>query len=642
MLLIIALAVFLLGAPAPRGVVLAREMPSLSLPHVPGEILVRWAAEPRGARPERTRAILRDAVAARVVDAVPHLAIERWRVPPQRMAHALRTLQSSPAVAWAEPNYTFSLPAEPLRPATVPKFMLDGFLFPNDPYYVSYARQYLQRLGVESAWAVTLGDPRIIVAVVDTGVDCEHEDLRGHCWVNVDEIPGNGVDDDGNGYVDDRGGWNFFTETPDPGDVHYHGTHVSGIVAATINNGKGIAGIAPGVTIMPVGVFSPLGVGTYYDLIRGVVYAVDNGAHVINLSLGATTYSRGEAEAMAYAERHGVVVVAAAGNNGSNRLFYPAAHPQVIAVAATNASDIAAGFSNHGAYVTVAAPGVAVISTTPGNRYGLLSGTSMATPHVSGLAALLLSRDPSLSPKEVRSLIITHADDRVGPPTMDTPGWDPYYGFGRIHVGRTVSAAPHQAGTPSTPPPGEAPLLPWTPSCRDIVSNGGFEDGAQGWTVERAEVVQAPVYAGGKALRLESDRAARATQTLALPDNTLRATFFAAVRIETADAGEGPSPEFPFDDWLKVRLVSGEEDAETLLLFAGNTSDSVRYGLAWDEVVAVLPAGALPARAGPVRLVLETGSDGDGQPTTFTVDEVRLCVVQARIQYLLPVMGLTP
>ena len=617
-----------------------RQYPDLMSPHASGQILVKWQAPPlwtaTDVQVEQER--LRARVSARLMGTIPALGIERWQVLPGDMRAALDLLLASPAVAWAEPNYLLTLPDDVLVSTGNLAARAGGQTFPNDPGYVQYARQYLARMGVESAWATTTGDPRIIVAVVDTGVDCAHEDLLGRCWINADEIPDNGVDDDGNGYVDDRAGWSFYKESGDVQDVMSHGTHVTGIIAATINNGKGIAGVAPSVTIMPVAVFAPpVGVGTYYDLIRGILYAVDNGARVINLSLGATTYSRGEAEAIAYAEEHGVVVVAAAGNRGSNRLFYPAAHPQVIAVAATDASDtVATWFSNYGTYIDVAAPGVSVWSTIPGNGYGAMSGTSMATPHVAGLAALILSLNPSLTPAQVRDLITRYASDQVGPPNLDPPGWDPRYGYGRIHIGNTVAATPSRGSFPPPLPGGEAPQLPWTPACEEVVVNGGFEDGLDGWTVEQGELVTSPVYAGQRALRLASERNARAEQSLTLPARTLRATFFAALRIESADGGDGPSPTQPFDDWLRIDLASPNGEAKTNLLFAGNTSDDVAIGLAWDEIVAILSPDDLPTRSGEVRLVFETGSDEDYLKTAFIVDDVRVCVVQGQPRSFLP------
>ena len=622
----------------PARAIPAREVPDLTTAHAPTEILVKWRTLPGQTATEMAveRAQWRDKISAKLLDTVPALGIERWRIPPGRMEESLHALLASPSVAWAEPNYLLSLPDESPTPIELPEVQTGIEISPNDPGYNQYARQYLARIGVESAWSITTGDPRIIVAVVDTGVDCTHEDLVGRCWINEDEIPDNGVDDDGNGYVDDRAGWSFYKDSGDVGDVMRHGTHVTGIIAATMNNGKGIAGVAPSVTIMPVAVFTPVGVGTYYDLIRGILYAVDNGARVINLSLGATTYSRGEAEAVQYAEQHGVVVVAAAGNQASNRLFYPAAHPQTIAVAATDANDGVAGFSNYGTYVDVAAPGVSILSTIPGNGYGILSGTSMATPHVAGLAALILSLNPSLTPAQVRDLITRYASDQVGPPNLDPPGWDPHYGYGRIHIGNTVAATPGGGSFPPSSPSGEAPQLPWTPACEEVVVNGGFEDGLDGWTVEQGELVTSPVYAGQRALRLASERNARAEQSLTLPAHTLRATFFAALRIESADGGDGPSPTQPFDDWLRIDLASPNGEAKTNLLFAGNTSDDVAIGLAWDEIVAILSPDDLPTRSGEVRLVFETGSDGDYLKTAFIVDDVRVCVVQGQPRSFLP------
>ncbi len=619
-----------------------------------GEVLIRWRETTAIADATRARAALMAAWEGRRVDSVPALGIERWRVRPGHVAEVVQALRARPDVAWAEPNYLIRLLDTTSRLSLFlseafpfihvsPRGLagggkarasngLRGFLQPNDPYYRSYASRYLQRLGVETAWALEPGRPDVVVAVVDTGVDCAHEDLQGACWRNPGEIP-NGVDDDRNGYVDDLTGWNFYAENPDPSDAFYHGTHVAGIIAARVNNGIGVAGVAPGVRLMPLAIFSPRGVGTYYDLIRALLYAVDNGAQVINLSLGATSYSYGEALAIRYAVRHGVVVVAAAGNRASDRVFYPAAHPEVIAVSATDASDGVAVFSNHGAYIDVAAPGVAVISTLPNNRYGVLSGTSMAAPHVSALAALLRSRNGRLTPAQIRQLIVAHAEDQVGPAGLGPPGKGPYYVYGRIHIGRTVAAVP--AATSPSPPPAPGPQLPWTPPCQDVLTNGGFEAGLTGWQAARVLPVTSPVYEGARAVRLAADDAGHISQEVRLPAHALRATFFAAVRIETADSGEGPSPDMPFDDWMRITLAGAGHTR--LLALMGNTSDSVLYGLAWDELLALLPAADVrPWRGRTVRLTLEVGGDRDNLPTTFTVDALRLCVVQGPPRAFLP------
>jgi len=627
-------------------------------PHVPGEILLQWDT---GGVPQRLfgqqeleRQQLMTALDARLAGQVEALGIERWRVPPSRLSDSLARLQASPAIKWAEPNYLIQLiDAVPQRSgASSARLALDvlprvlgagvgdlaGLLHPNDPYYTSYAARYLQRLQAEEAWSQTLGDPAVVVAIVDTGVDCQHEDLQGGCWVNQDEIPNNGLDDDHNGYVDDRYGWNFPDDSNDPTDVHFHGTHVAGIVGARINNGLGIAGMAGRTTLMPLAVFQPQGVGTYYDLIRAVLYAVDNGARIINMSLGATTYSRGEALAMKYAWDHGVLPIAAAGNNNSDRVFYPAAHPWVMSVAATDDGDIPASFTNYGTDISVAAPGVSIISTVPGNAYGALSGTSMATPHVAGLAALILARNPALTPAEVRATIQKQADDQVGPPDQDTPGWDIHYGYGRINAARALAATSPGSGAPPSEPP-EAPLLPWTPPCQDLI-DGGFEGDIAPWHLENgAQVTTSLAFEGTHAVYLPAASDARLWQRVALPANALRATFFMALRIDTADSGQGPRPDFPFDDWLTVTWRDGDDQVRTTLLNAGNTSDNVAHGLTWDEVLAILPAEDLVALRGrTLSLDIRTGDDGDAALTTFAVDAVRFCVVEARYRVVLPLV----
>ncbi len=606
-----------------------------------GEVLIRWA--PATGVPHEVaaaREMLQVQWQAQLVGRIRQLGIERWRVPQGKVFEVVRELQALPGVQWVEPNYLVrlaSLPAWPvgMRMTFAPfrRLSRPQGLTPNDPYYQNYARRYLAPLGVEAGWELETGTPDVVVAVIDTGIDCAHEDLQGACWQNPDEVV-NGIDDDGNGYVDDVNGWNFYEESPDVRDVFYHGTHVAGIIAARMNNGRGIAGIAPGVRVMPLGIFSPRGVGTYYDLIRALLYAADEGAAVINLSLGATSYSYGEALAVAYAYARGAVLVAAAGNRASDRVFYPAAHPQVIGVAATRVNGQRPGFTNWGSYVDVVAPGVSIISTIPDDRYGVLSGTSMAAPHVSGLAALIRSRNPRLSPEEVRRLIESTAEDQIGPPQQDVPGWDPYYGYGRIHVERALNATATASGPLSVGPP-VFPQLPWAPPCQEILVNGDFEQGLQRWNASGVTLTSTTVYSGTQAVQLSAEQGGIISQTVVFPEQWLRATVFLAVRIETTDSGEGSDPEVPFDDWLEVELR--DDQASLLLLRAGNTSDSVIYGLEWDEVLVILPAETLTSLRGQTgEIRVRVGGDGDGLDTLFTVDTVRLCVITGRTQAYFP------
>ena len=249
----------------------------------------------------------------------------------------------------------------------------------------------------------------VVVAVLDTGVDYNHDDLKNNIWTNDGEIAGNGIDDDGNGYIDDFYGWNFDGNNNNTIDVDGHGTHVSGTIAGE-NNGFGVTGIAYDSQIMPVKVLDDTGSGTNTAVAEGIYYAVDNGADVINLSLGGSLPSSEVSEAVKYASDQGVTVVMAAGNSGGQTPLYPAryANQYGIAVGAIDENEDMASFSNRAGtqeltYVT--APGVDIYSTLPDNRYESYSGTSMATPHVAGVVALMLSANPNLDSNSIRQIL---------------------------------------------------------------------------------------------------------------------------------------------------------------------------------------------------------------------------------------------
>ncbi len=259
------------------------------------------------------------------------------------------------------------------------------------------------------AWANGYTGQGVVVAVIDTGVDYNHEDLKNNIWTNTKEIAGNGIDDDGNGYVDDIYGWNFDSNNNNISDDNGHGTHVSGTIAGE-NNGYGVTGIAYNAKIMPIKALNESGSGSYSAIANGIYYAVDNGANVINLSLGGSYSSRTLKSAVEYASSKGVTVVMAAGNDGDSSPDYPAryANKSGIAVGAVDKNNQLADFSNRAgdnqlAYVT--APGVKIYSSLPNNQYGAYSGTSMATPHVAGVVALMLSANRSLTDAQVREII---------------------------------------------------------------------------------------------------------------------------------------------------------------------------------------------------------------------------------------------
>ncbi|MEA5514921.1 S8 family peptidase [Nodularia sp. UHCC 0506] len=261
-----------------------------------------------------------------------------------------------------------------------------------------------------AAWAQGYTGKGIVIAVLDTGVDYNHADLKNNIWTNSGEIPGNGIDDDGNGYIDDVQGWSFADNSNNVIDVNGHGTHVAGTIAGE-NNGFGVTGIAYDAKIMPVKVLNDDGAGSTSSVADGIYYAVNNGANVINLSLGGNFPNSTLEAAIQYASSKGAVVVMAAGNNGYPFTNYPAryANNWGLAVGAVDSNNQMANFSNQAgmnAFPYVTAPGVGIYSTVPGNQYATYSGTSMATPHVAGVVALMLSANPSLTDAQIRQIII--------------------------------------------------------------------------------------------------------------------------------------------------------------------------------------------------------------------------------------------
>ena len=289
---------------------------------------------------------------------------------------------------------------------------------PEVPYYGGSNDWNLNLISAPEAWEAGYTGEGVTVAVVDTGVDLDHPDLISNLWVNQGEIAGNGIDDDGNGYVDDISGWDFVSDDGRPDDGQGHGTHVAGTIAAGAN-GFGATGVAPDATIMPVRVLGNDGSGTSFDVAAGIRYAAENGADIINLSLGGG-YSSSIRAAIEYAGQLGSIVIAAAGNSGASIPGYPAIFSasmnHVLSVGAHNSSERIASFSNgvgSSGAEQVDAPGVSVYSTYVGGRYANLSGTSMAAPHVAGLAALILDANPQLSAADVRSLIVDGADRTI-------------------------------------------------------------------------------------------------------------------------------------------------------------------------------------------------------------------------------------
>lgn len=287
----------------------------------------------------------------------------------------------------------------------------------------------LDMMRTPTAWNSATG-AGVVVAVIDSGVDSTHPDLRGAL------VAGKNTRSDRGDYSD---------PTSDPNG---HGTHVAGIIAARSGNGEGISGVAPDAAIMPVKALDAEGAGFMSDVLEGIVWAADRGADVINMSLGGpdATFT---ASAVSYAQSKGVVVIAAAGNEGSSQLMYPAALPGVLAVAAVDQDGQPAGYSNHGAsWVDVAAPGTQITSTLPGGRYAAWSGTSMATPQVAGVAALIRSVAPAA---DAAAVIMATAYD------AGSPGHDRAYGTGVVDAAAAVSRVAPALSPAAESPTSEAP-----------------------------------------------------------------------------------------------------------------------------------------------------------------------------------------
>lgn len=295
----------------------------------------------------------------------------------------------SPDVEYAEPDYYVRVN-----------------LTPNDP---SYSQLYaMPKIQAPAAWDITQGDD-VVVAVIDTGVSYNHPDLSGNIWSNTDEIANNGIDDDQNGYIDDIRGWDFVNNDRDPMDDQSHGSHCAGTVAAMGNNGVGVIGVAFRAKIMPLKVLGADGSGTLSAIAAAIRYAAQNGAQVTSNSYGAQGYSQTLADAFAFAKSRNVVNIVAAGNSSADASgFTPAGlpFPDVVTVGASDQSDRRASFSNFGATVEVAAPGVSILSTVLNGGYASYSGTSMATPHVAGLAALYLRNNPGATQAAVSQRLI--------------------------------------------------------------------------------------------------------------------------------------------------------------------------------------------------------------------------------------------
>lgn len=370
---------------------------------------------------------------------------------------AIKIISKHPAVKYAEPNYVIKAIGTPDDPDFVSLWGMnntgqDGGTADAD-------------IDAVEAWDITTGDTSVVVGVIDTGVDYNHEDLQGNIWTNPNEIPGNGIDDDGNGVIDDIHGYSAINDSGDPMDGNGHGTHVSGTIGAKGNNGIGVVGVNWDVTIVGCQFLDASGSGSTAGAIACIDYMTDlkinHGVDIkaTNNSWGGGGFSQALKDSIDSAGDAGILFFAAAGNGASDNdatASYPASYDSdaVMAIASTDRNDMMSGFSQWGlTSVDMGAPGSSILSTTPGNGYSTFSGTSMATPHMTGAAALVWSINPDLSPVEMKQLLMASGDANAAltgktvagtrlnvASALDMADPSPSYRFTATPVSQTVEA----------------------------------------------------------------------------------------------------------------------------------------------------------------------------------------------------------
>ncbi len=448
-------------------------------PEEEGFILFRLA-------PAQSPASLRNATNLAVQDiGLADLGLYAVSVPLSQQAQTLETLLSQPGILYAE---------------------IDGIVtgqetIPNDPLFpLQYA---LVNIRAPQGWQLNTGAASITIAIVDSGVDISHPELAPKL------LPG----------------YDFVSMDSFPQDENGHGTHVAGIAAAQSDNGAGMAGVSWGAKILPVRVLNASNSGKYSDVALGIKYATDQGAQVINLSLGGSTPSSALEEAINYAAAHGVALVAAAGNNGGG-ILYPAAYPAVIAVASTDSANQRAASSSYGAAMDLSAPGVSIYSLSPGGAFTYKSGTSMASPHVAGALAVLMGANGGNAWLARQALEVSALD-------INPTGWDIYTGAGLIQLDAAL-----QKMAPPTPSPTPSPSPTATPSITAIA------------TAPRAISVT-PVYSWGEDVPVVAAQAAfltvSATVLLASPSPTPTVTPTPAFTLTASPPASAPRLPAPKD-----------------------------------------------------------------------------------------------
>ena len=419
--------------------------------YIPDEVVVKFTS---GTKQSEITSIL-DSLNVESSEIIPGLDVWILKVPVGEVSSILASLGNQKAVLFSEPNY-----------------IVRAFTIPNDPEWRTQ-ETYLQNIQMTRAWDLPVGQVDAIIAVIDTGIEASHSELASKIWINPGELGedstgknknSNGKDDDKNGYIDDWQGWNAISNNGDIEDSNGHGTHIAGIAVASANNDLGIAGIAWGSHIMVLKALESSGEGGIAQVAKAIIYAANQGASVINLSLGSSSYSVLLDMAVEYAVKSGLIIIAAAGDVGAPLANYPAALSDVISVGAVDEKNHIAKFSPFGDTVDIYAPGVDIISTWPGGGYKTKSGTSQAAAHVSGVAAMLASMSIMQSPEQVREALLLSAAPLGG--EGNGPGLLQAYSaltFGAISITVVPSPTPTPTLTPTISPGNplvEYPLAP--------------------------------------------------------------------------------------------------------------------------------------------------------------------------------------
>ena len=408
----------------------------LKAAHAGGEILIKYKPSIAALQVQTSL----DRAGLKVLHRFEAIGVLHCEIPAgARLLNVLEMCRNDADVLYAEPNYTyhtFEMNPEPLP------------LRPDDPRFAELWGMNNSNdadIDAPEAWDKQTGSTDVLVAIIDTGVDYNHEDLKANMWRNPGETgdgkEDNNIDDDGNGYVDDYRGWNFVFNRDDPMDDHGHGTHVAGTIGAIGNNGKGVVGVSWSVSLMPLKFLDRNGSGQTSGAIMAIIYAADKGADILSNSWGGGGFSQALKDAIEYARDKGSLFVAAAGNDGQNNdksTNYPSNYDveNVIAIAASDRNDKMAGFSNYGRQqVDLAAPGVNILSCKPRDFYQLLSGTSMATPHVSGAAALLKAEYPNSTYRQLMIRLTGTVDVKSAFASKTSSG-------GRMNVAKALATGP--------------------------------------------------------------------------------------------------------------------------------------------------------------------------------------------------------